>query len=106
MDSVRLYSLERLEPEEYQIFKANVIKNSLNRVDNYITLDEGSSAGIRPEMGVVDANGVVGIVYKTSPHYSSLSKTTLTIQTDTRVCRSRDIMPTRRHWACRLYGKI
>lgn len=72
MDSVRLYSLERLEPEEYQIFKANVIKNSLNRVDNYITLDEGSSAGIRPEMGVVDANGVVGIVYKTSPHYSTV----------------------------------
>ena len=52
MDSVRLYSLERLEPEEYQIFKANVIKNSLNRVDNYITLDEGSSAGIRPEMEI------------------------------------------------------
>ncbi len=72
MDSVRLYSLERLEPDEYHIFKANVIKNSLNRVDNYITLDEGSSAGIRPEMGVVDANGVVGIVYKTSPHYSTV----------------------------------
>ena len=72
MDSVRLYSLERLEPDEYHIFKANVIKNSLNRVDNYITLDEGTSAGIRPEMGVVDANGVVGIVYKTSPHYSTV----------------------------------
>ena len=47
MDSVRLYSLERMETEEYKIFKANVIKNSLNRVDNYITLDEGSNAGIR-----------------------------------------------------------
>ena len=72
MDSVRLYSLERLEPDEYHIFKANGIKNSLNRVDNYITLDEGTSAGIRPEMGVVAANGVVGIVYKTSPHYSTV----------------------------------
>ena len=55
---------------EYQIFKANVIKNSLNKADNYITLDRGTTEGIRPEMGVVDANGVVGIVYKTSPHYS------------------------------------
>ena len=64
MDSVRLYSLERLEPDEYHIFKANVIKNSLNRVDNYITLDEGTSAGIRPEMGVVDAKQVVGIVIR------------------------------------------
>ena len=62
--------MERLAPTEYQIFKANVIKNSLNKADNYITLDRGTTEGIRPEMGVVDANGVVGIVYKTSPHYS------------------------------------
>lgn len=70
MDSVRLYSLERLEPEAYRIFKANIIKNSLSRENNYMTLDRGTAEGIRPEMGVVDANGVVGIVYKTSPHYS------------------------------------
>lgn len=69
-DSTRLYSLERMEADDYRIFKANVIKNTLNRADNYITLDQGASAGIRPDMGVVDANGVVGIVYKTSPHYS------------------------------------
>lgn len=70
LDSARLYSMERLAPTEYRIFKANVIKNSLNKADNYITLDRGTTEGIRPEMGVVDANGVVGIVYKTSPHYS------------------------------------
>lgn len=70
MDSTKLYSIERLDPMECQIFKANVIKNSLNKADNYITLDRGTAEGIRPEMGVVDANGVVGIVYKTSPHYS------------------------------------
>ena len=69
-DSARLYSLKRLDPVSYRIFKANVIKNTLNRADNYITLDRGTSDGIRTEMGVVDANGVVGIVYKTSPHYS------------------------------------
>ena len=39
LDSVRLYSLEHMETEEFKIFKANVIKNSLNSVDNYITLD-------------------------------------------------------------------
>jgi len=39
-------------------------------LDNYITLDQGSSAGIRPEMGVVDGNGIVGIVYETSSSYS------------------------------------
>ncbi len=51
LDSVKLYSMARLAPDDYRIFKANVIKNSLNKADNYITLDRGSSDGIRPEMG-------------------------------------------------------
>ena len=69
-DSTHLYSLDQTDRMKLQSFKACVIKNSLNKPDNYMTLDQGSSDGIRPEMGVVDANGVVGIVYKTSPHYS------------------------------------
>ena len=70
IDSASLYSLEQAAMDSLRIFKANVIKNSLNRADNYITLDKGSRDGIRPEMGVIDANGVVGIVYKTSVHYA------------------------------------
>ena len=70
VDSVVVNSIRNLDNKDYQIFKAHVIRNSLNQADNYITLDKGSSSGIRPEMGVVDGNGVVGIVYKTSPNYS------------------------------------
>lgn len=70
IDSAHLYSLEQAAMDSLRIFKANVIKNSLNRADNYITLDKGAREGIRPEMGVIDANGVVGIVYKTSAHYA------------------------------------
>ena len=54
----------------FQSSMAGVIKSSLNRADNYITLNQGSLAGIKPDMGVIGPNGVVGIVYKTSPHYS------------------------------------
>ena len=70
IDSITMNSIRYLEQADYKIFKAHVIRNSLNQADNYITLDKGSSSGIRPEMGVVDGNGVVGIVYKTSPSYS------------------------------------
>ena len=42
----------------------------MTRVDNYITLDKGERDGIRPEMGVIDGNGIVGIVYQTSANYS------------------------------------
>lgn len=54
----------------YHTIRAHVIKNSLNRIDNYITLNRGSAAGIRPDMGVAGTHGVVGIVYKVSPRYA------------------------------------
>ena len=60
-DSTELNSIRNLSDTDYEIFKARVINNSLNLVDNYITLNRGSKDGIRPEMGVVDGNGVVGI---------------------------------------------
>lgn len=65
--------IERMRKESlsgYDIFKAKVVNNTLTHADNYITLDKGEKDGIRCEMGVVDGNGVVGIVYMTSDHYS------------------------------------
>ncbi len=70
LDSLSVHSIRYIPQTDYRTFKARVIKNSLNLMDNYITLDEGSSSGIRPGMGVVDGNGIVGIVYETSPSYS------------------------------------
>lgn len=70
VDSITVNSIKDMPQSNYLLYKARVIKNSLNKVDNYITLDAGSSSGIRPEMGVVDGNGIVGIVYETSPSYS------------------------------------
>ncbi len=70
VDSLTINSIRKTPQEDYLLFKAHVIKNSLSMADNYITLDKGSSSGIRSEMGVVDGNGIVGIVYETSPSYS------------------------------------
>lgn len=69
-DSLEIVSIKNTPLTDYNIFKANVINNSLTKADNYLTIDKGEKDGIRPEMGVVDANGVVGIVYMTSPYYS------------------------------------
>lgn len=70
MDSANVEQIGDSALTAYRIIKAEVINNSLNRLDNYITLDKGSADGVKSEMGVVDGNGVVGIVYMTSPHYS------------------------------------
>ena len=69
LDSMAINSIRQVPQADYQLFKAHVIKNSLNLVDNYITLDKGSSSGIRSEMGVEDGNGIVGIVYEQEVDY-------------------------------------
>ena len=56
--------------QRYSFIIAHVIKNSVNRSHNYITIEKGSEDGIRPEMGVVDQNGVVGIVNLVGKHTS------------------------------------
>jgi rod shape-determining protein MreC len=54
----------------YKFLTANIINNSLNSVNNFITLNKGSDDGIRPEMGVFNSDGIVGVVYLTSNNRS------------------------------------
>lgn len=69
-DSSGIERIKRDALDDYDIVKAKVINNSLNHADNYITLDKGEKDGVQSEMGVIDGNGVVGIVYQTSNHFS------------------------------------
>lgn len=55
---------------QYKLIPAKVISNSVNKPDNFITIDKGSDDGVRKDMGVACGNGVVGIVYLVSAHYS------------------------------------
>lgn len=55
-------------PSPFDFTLAHVISNSVSRTHNYITISRGASDSIRPEMGVVDQNGVVGIVNVVGPH--------------------------------------
>ena len=55
---------------KYKLIPAKVVSNSLDRRDNLITIDKGSSDGVEVDMGVASGNGVVGVVYLTSAHYA------------------------------------
>ena len=52
----------------YSFISAHVISNSVVNPSNYITIDKGSADGIEPYMGVMDMNGVVGIVDAVNTH--------------------------------------
>ena len=69
-DSSGIEEMKRSALADYDLFPAKVVNNSIIHSDNYITLDKGEADGIRSEMGVVNGNGIVGIVYLTSQHFS------------------------------------
>lgn len=54
----------------FEFIVASVTNNSIAMPHNYITLNKGSKDGVQPEMGVVDQNGVVGVVNLVSDHHS------------------------------------
>jgi len=55
---------------QYRVVTSHVINNSVMRPHNYITINRGAADGIAPEMGVIDQNGVVGVVNVVGKHNS------------------------------------
>ena len=55
---------------QYQLIPAKVVDNSVHKLENLMTIDKGRADGVEVDMGVACGNGVVGIVYLVSDHYS------------------------------------
>ena len=51
---------------------ARVINHSVNRRNNYMTINKGRSHGIEADMGVISPHGVLGIVTNVSEHFSAV----------------------------------
>lgn len=54
----------------YRLIAAKVVNNSIDKPENFITIDKGSKDGVKKDMGVVSGTGIVGIVYLVSSNYS------------------------------------
>ncbi len=67
-DSLHTDTIVETETGQYQFIVAHVINNSISKPYNYITINKGYADGIRPEMGVIDQNGVVGAVNVVAEH--------------------------------------
>ena len=55
---------------KYQHINAGVISNSVNKSKNTITINKGSKDGIRPDMGVISPQGIVGFVTNVGSSFS------------------------------------
>ena len=63
---------DSLYGEIYTYRIAEVINNNYAKIDNYLTLNRGSKAGLAKDMGVVTSKGIVGIVENVSPNYATV----------------------------------
>ncbi len=57
---------------QYSIILAKAINISTHRPNNHITLNKGRKQGIRPGMGVINGDGIVGIVRAVSENFASV----------------------------------
>ncbi|MGA0987785.1 MAG: rod shape-determining protein MreC, partial [Flavobacteriaceae bacterium] len=56
----------------YAVIPAKVVKNSVLRERNYLTLNKGISQGVYPDMAVISDQGVVGIVEQSADNFSTV----------------------------------
>lgn len=71
-DTTRTLVNDTVLKQQYTYITAKVINNSINRRNNYLTLNRGALQGIKPEMGVIASNGIVGIVKQVSQNYCTV----------------------------------
>ncbi|MBW6480048.1 MAG: rod shape-determining protein MreC [Bacteroidales bacterium] len=63
---------DTLHQRQFLYLNARVINNSVRNRNNHMTLNKGRLHGIRPDMGVIGPNGVIGIVKDVSGNFSSV----------------------------------
>ena len=72
-DTTKLPQIDSIKGvNKINIIVSKVIRNPYSTLENYITINNGEASGIKPNMGVINSAGIVGIVDKTSKNYSTI----------------------------------
>jgi len=58
--------------QKYIYTSCKVVNNSINRRNNFLTLNKGYNQGIKHDMAVITSTGVVGIVKDVSPNFCTV----------------------------------
>ncbi len=56
--------------KKYQYLSARIINNNYTKSNNRITINRGKNDDVRPELGVVSSNGIIGITTNVSSNYA------------------------------------
>ncbi|MEM0543729.1 rod shape-determining protein MreC [Flavobacterium sp. j3] len=72
-DTTKLPQIDSIKGvKKTDIIVSKVIRNSYSVYENYLTINNGSASGIKPNMGVINSAGIVGIIDNTSKNYATI----------------------------------
>jgi rod shape-determining protein MreC len=72
-DTTKLPQIDSIKGvRKTSIIVSKVIRNPYTTLENYITINNGSLSGIKPNMGVINSAGIIGIVENTSKNYATI----------------------------------
>ena len=72
-DTTKLPQIDTIKGvRKTDIIVSKVIRNPYSTLENFITINNGSASGIKPNMGVINSAGIVGMVDKTSKNYATI----------------------------------
>ncbi|MCB0485523.1 MAG: rod shape-determining protein MreC [Flavobacteriaceae bacterium] len=58
--------------QKYSYIPAKVIKNQYHKKYNYLTINKGAEQNIKPDLGVINSRGIIGIVNTVKNNYSTV----------------------------------
>jgi len=62
---------DTLYKQEYEFMSGKAINSSVNKRNNYLTLNVGEAQGVTHDMAVITSDGIIGIVKDVSENFSS-----------------------------------
>ena len=72
-DTTQIQQIDSIKGvKKINLIPSKVIHNSYSIQENFITINNGDASGIKPNMGVINSAGIVGIVDKTSKNYATI----------------------------------
>jgi rod shape-determining protein MreC len=72
-DTTKLPKIDSIKGvKKTDIIVSKVIRNSYSAFENYLTINSGAASGIKPNMGVINSAGIIGIIDNTSKNYATI----------------------------------
>lgn len=68
--TINAFTNDSVIATQFEFIPADVVNISVSKFNNYITVDKGALDGVKPDMGVISTDGVVGVVRNVSKHFS------------------------------------